>query len=260
LQYPNRKNQHPWLLLLLLLWLPACSSEDPTDTVHQSGGLTLFPGDGSVLTSDFTVRIGSDAVDSMAVYLDDTMLAVVAEPPFILPVVLGEQGPGEFSLTVTVFDGGTQEHLSANILLCFGVGLEIGNFAPSCSLEDLEGVNHSIRTPSGAKLLLLDFWATWCPPCRFALPETQRLFEEYGNQGLEVLTISNEHAEIIKSFILENDYTFPVLLDTNDFAHFVFDVRAIPKYFLIDHRGVVRYVQVGGGGPRPLEEIILELL
>jgi thiol-disulfide isomerase/thioredoxin len=245
--------------MLLLLWLPACSNDDSTGPGHQSGRLALLPVDGSVLTSDFTVTIGTDAVDSMAVYLDDTMLAVVDSPPFTLPVVLGEHGAGEYALNVTVFDGGAQEHLSANILICFGVGLDIGNFAPSCSLEDLQGANHPFRTPPGDRVLLLDFWATWCPPCRFMLPETQRLFEEYGDQGLEVLTISNENEEIVKSFVLENEYTFPVLLDTNDFAHFVFDVRAIPKYFLIDHRGVVRYVQVGTGGI-PLEEIILELL
>lgn len=259
MHHSKKKFPSPWLVLLLLFWLPACSGENPTDSGPQAGGLELYPGDGAVLTSDFTVTIGTDAVDSMTVFLADTMLAVVAEPPFSLPVVVGEHGPGEFSLTVTVFDGDAQEHLSSNILMCFGVGLGIGNYAPSCSLEDLDGNNRSFRTSRGAKLLLLDFWATWCPPCRFALPETQRLFEEYGQMGLEVLTISNESEEIVQSFILENHYTFPVLLDTNNFAHFVYDVRAIPKYFLIDHRGVVRYVQVGSGGT-PLEEVILRIL
>ena len=259
MQIPNKHCPYLWLLLLPLLLLPACSDENPTSTGDGPTGPFLVPSDGTVLLSDFVVSVGTDTIDSMAVYMDETMVAVVTAPPFTLPVVMVEHGPGEHSLAVTVYDGDAEEHLSAEILICYGVGLDIGNFAPTFSLEDMEGVTHSFRAAPGAKLLLLDFWATWCPPCIRGLPETQRLFDEYGDDGLKVLTITSESEEIVRPFIRENDYSFPVLLDTDGFGHMVFDVWAIPKYFLIDRRGVVRHVYVGGDGPI-LEDIILELL
>ena len=170
-----------------------------------------------------------------------------------------EHGPGEHSLAVVVFEGDDQEHLSADILMCYGTGLDVGNFAPAFSLRDMDGVNRSFQASHGAKVVFLDFWAVGCPPCVRGLPETQSLFEEYGENGLKVLTITGDPEEVVQPFMDQNDYSFPVLLDTDGFAHQVFDVWAIPKYFILDRQGVVRHVYVGSGGPS-LTEIIQELL
>jgi peroxiredoxin len=239
--------------------LPACSDDNPTGTGNGPTGPALFPADGAVLTSDFSVSVGTDAIDTMVVFLDETMVAVVSAPPFTLPMVMVEYGPGEHSLAVVVIDGDDQEILAADILMCYGTGLDVGNFAPTFALEDLDGKMQSFRAAPDARVLLLDFWATWCPPCVRALPETQRLFDEYGEDGLKVLTITSESQEIVRPFMREHDYSFPVLLDTEAFARMVFDVYAIPKYFVIDRSGVVRHVYVGGGGPS-LEDIIQDLL
>lgn len=253
------KNAPTLFLLLLLLGLSACSEDTPTGTGDWTSNLALSPADGAVLTADFDLRIGTSAVDSMVVFFDGERLAVVAERPFTFPFLLAKYEPGEHSLGVTVFAGDAQEQLSADVLMCHGVGHDVGNYAPSYSLDDLDGARHSFRALPDAKLLLLDFWATWCPPCRAALPETQRLYEEYGDRGLKVLTISSEYEEVIRPFISENEYSFPVLLDSDGRAHLVYGVFAIPTYFLIDQRGIVRHVQVGTGGTL-LEEIIKELL
>ena len=258
--YETYRNAPTLLLLLLLLFgLSACSDDTPTDTGDWASNLTLFPADGAVLTADFDLSIGTNAIDSMVVFFDYARLAVVAAPPFILPVTLVEHDPGEHSLVVMVFAGDAQEVLLADVLMCHGLGHDVGNFAPSFSLDDLEGVTHSFSASPDAKVLLLDFWATWCSPCVRALPETQRLFEEYGDQGLKVLTINSESEETIQPFMLENEYSFPVLLDSRGRAHLMFGVVGIPSYILIDHRGIVRHSRVGTGGT-PLEDIIKELL
>ena len=259
MQNPKKNIPILWLLLMPLFFLSACSDDNPTSTGDESTGPALFPADGAVLTSDFTVSVGTDAIDTMMVFMDEHMVAVVTAPPFTLPMAMVEHGPGEHSLAVVVIDGGDQELLAADILMCYGTGLDVGNFAPTFALEDMDGIRHSFRAAPDAQVLLLDFWATWCPPCVRALPETQRLFDEYGDEGLKVLTITSESEDIVRPFMRENDYSFPVLLDTDGFARMVFDVYGIPKYFVIDRNGVVRHVYLGGGGPS-LEEIILELM
>lgn len=255
----KRNNPHFWLLLLPLVLLSACSDNNPTSTGNGPTGPALFPADGAVLLSDFVVNVGTDAIDSMVVYMDLSEVAVVTAPPFTLPVAMVDYGHGKHYLAVVVFDGDDQEHMAADILMCYGTGLDVGNFLPTFAMADMNGTTHSFRAAPDARVLLLDFWATWCSPCVRDLPETQRLFDEYGDEGLKVLTISGESEEIVRPFIRENDYTFPVLLDTEGFARMVFDVYAIPQYFVIDRRGVVRHAYLGGGGPS-LEDIILELM
>lgn len=245
--------------LFLLLGLSACSSDTPTGTGDWKTTLNLLPADGAVITANFDLSIGATAVDSMVVYCDGSRLAVVTTAPFILPFTLVKFDPGEHSLLVDVFAGNDREQLSATVLLCHGLGTDVGYFAPSMSLVDLKGFTHELSASPGGKVLLLDFWGTWCPPCVAALPETQRLFEEYSDLGLKVLTVNSEFEEIIRPFIRENEYTFPVLLDTRQRAGMLFEIWALPAYFIIDHRGIIRHVRWGSGG-RPMEDIIKELL
>ncbi len=245
------------LSLFLSLGLAACSSDTPTDVGPLEP--TLYPADGAVLTTDFDLSIGTNAVDSIVIFLDGARLAVVMESPFVWPVALVNHSPGDHTWDVTVHAGANEQQLSAEVLMCHGIGLNVGNFAPTATMVDLDGVTQTTDPSPGTKAVLLDFWATWCPPCISALPETQRLFEVYGDQGLKVLTINDEDDETVRPFMRQNEYTFPVLHDPTGFNFSIFGVRSIPTYFIIDHRGVVRFVQVGGGGT-PLEEVISTLM
>ena len=83
---------------MLLLGLPACSNDTPTGTGDWTSSLALFPADGAVLTADFDLSIGTNAVDSMVVFFDYARLAVVDAPPFILPFTLVKHDASNISL------------------------------------------------------------------------------------------------------------------------------------------------------------------
>src|SRR4051812_4521086 len=85
------------------------------------------------------------------------------------------------------------------------MGVE-GSAAPDVSLPNArESGNFTVAGAKG-KVILMDFWATWCGPCRESMPETQALFEKYKDRGLEVVAVSDEDRETVKKFIGENPY------------------------------------------------------
>lgn len=85
--------------------------------------------------------------------------------------------------------------------------------APDFTLRDLHGNSVSLRDLRG-KVIFLNFWATWCPPCRLEMPTMERLHEEFGDQGLVILAINyRERPEEIKAFFQEHHLTFSTLLD-----------------------------------------------
>jgi len=84
---------------------------------------------------------------------------------------------------------------------------------------------------------LLNFWATWCPPCRKEMPDLQKLYRQYRDQGLTILAVSDEPRDTVAPFIEKQGYTFPVLLDPDEKVHAAYSVEGIPKSFLIDRGG-----------------------
>lgn len=115
-----------------------------------------------------------------------------------------------------------------------------GKPAPAFSLTDLDGKEHTLKSLKG-KVLLLDFWATWCPPCRRELPHVQKLHEELASQGLVVLGVNSEKDEAkLKKSLKENKITFPVLRDTERAASEAYKVTAIPRVIIIDRNGTVK--------------------
>lgn len=125
-------------------------------------------------------------------------------------------------------------------------GLPIGATAPDFKLTTLDGKTVELSQLRG-KPVFIDFWATWCGPCRRALPHTQKLFEKYGKEA-HILTINlKEDAKTVRKFLEQNQYTFPVLMDTEGTVSAAYGVRGIPHFVLIDAKGKVQFVQVGYG-------------
>jgi thiol-disulfide isomerase/thioredoxin len=104
------------------------------------------------------------------------------------------------------------------------------------TLADLQGKNWNLRELTG-KVVLVNFWATWCPPCRKEMPDLQALYDKYKGQGFVVLSISDEEATKVSPFIVEKKISYPVLLDPGSKVHKEFIVEGIPKSFVYDRAG-----------------------
>ena len=85
--------------------------------------------------------------------------------------------------------------------------------------------------------MLVNFWATWCPPCRKEMPDLQALYDRYKDQGFVVVSISDEEAAKVQPFIAEQKITYPVLLDPGRKVNDLFQVEGIPKSFVYDRSG-----------------------
>ena len=111
--------------------------------------------------------------------------------------------------------------------------------APDFSLKDLKGNVVSLAQFRG-KVVFLDFWATWCPPCRMSMPAVQKFHREYADRGLVVLGLSvDEDTSGVAEFVARMGVTYPILLvgDSGVDAHY--GVSAVPSFLLIDKKGRV---------------------
>jgi peroxiredoxin len=104
------------------------------------------------------------------------------------------------------------------------------------TLKDLSGKSWTFSELRG-KVVLVNFWATWCPPCRKEMPDLEKLYERFGSKGLVVLGISDEEAAKVEPFIRERKVSFPVLLDPGRKVNEMFVVDGIPKSFVYDRDG-----------------------
>lgn len=137
-------------------------------------------------------------------------------------------------------------------------GLPIGSKAPDFKLTTLDGKTVELSKLRG-KPVFIDFWATWCEPCRRALPHTQKLAEKYGKDA-HILAINiREDADTIREFLQNNQYTFTVPMDTDGAVATQYGVRGIPHFVLINAQGKIQFVQVGyGSGVEKRFEIELQ--
>jgi peroxiredoxin len=107
---------------------------------------------------------------------------------------------------------------------------------PEFSLKDLSGKAWTFADLRG-KVVLVNFWATWCPPCRKEMPDLETLYGRFGSKGLVVLGISDEEAAKVEPFIRKRKVSFPVLLDPKRKVNDLFVVDGIPKSFVYDREG-----------------------
>ena len=104
------------------------------------------------------------------------------------------------------------------------------------TLSDLQGKSWHLRELKG-KVVLVNFWATWCPPCRKEMPDLDALYQKFKDQGLVVLAIDDEEAAKVAPFITERKISYPVLLDPGRKVNEAFVVEGIPKSFVYDRDG-----------------------
>jgi thiol-disulfide isomerase/thioredoxin len=118
---------------------------------------------------------------------------------------------------------------------------------PALTLPDLNGKHHSLKSFKG-KVLLVNFWATWCPPCRIEMPSMWRLKNKLKNRPFEILAVDmGEEQKIVRAFLPDDmERDFIVLLDSEGKALKEWKIFAFPTSFLIGKQGKIRYALYGG--------------
>jgi thiol-disulfide isomerase/thioredoxin len=122
--------------------------------------------------------------------------------------------------------------------------LEVGKAAPPFKLSDLRGREFSLDQYKG-KVVLLDFWATWCSPCRMTMPLLEKLRHEY-HGGLVLLAINLQETEdVVRDYVRQQNLSSQVLLDEEGSVAEAYGAQSIPMQVLIDKNGSIRFVQLG---------------
>jgi peroxiredoxin len=104
------------------------------------------------------------------------------------------------------------------------------------TLTDMTGKRWTLKELRGS-VVLVNFWATWCPPCRKEMPDMEALHQRFGPKGLVILAISDEEAGKVQPFIAERHLSYPILLDPGRKVNELFRIEGIPKSFVYDREG-----------------------
>ncbi len=135
---------------------------------------------------------------------------------------------------------------------------EIGAPAPDFDLETLSGNRVSLKDFRG-KPVLLNFWATWCGPCRVEMPAIQSRFEE-NKSDLVVLAINfDEPKEQVQAFVQELGLTFTVLLDPGGKVQSLYEIRGYPSTYIVDEVGIIRIKHIGVVTVGQLDEFLSQV-
>ena len=137
--------------------------------------------------------------------------------------------------------------------------------APDFTAKDLEGKSVTLSELLKSGPVLLDFWTTYCKPCKLELPELDRLHRTYREKGLQVVAIAQDctkTVKLVKPYVQQRKYEMIVLLDTNKKIGNQYSVRAHPTSFLIDTNGLIVHFAQGynRGDEKNLEELVRGLL
>lgn len=126
------------------------------------------------------------------------------------------------------------------------IGPQVGQFAPDFSLLDLDGMLRRLSDYRG-KVVLLNFWSTWCTPCREEMPSMQRAYERLRKKGFEILAVSLnvEGKPPVEAFMKELKLSFPALLDPKKEAGRLYRIYALPTTFLLEKDGRIAYKLIG---------------
>lgn len=132
--------------------------------------------------------------------------------------------------------------------------------APDFTLTDLNGQTLSLADFEG-KVIFLNFWATWCPPCRQEIPGFIEIYEKYKEKGLVIIGVSvdREGADKVRKFVLDNNITYPVAMFTEEIIKAYQPGRFIPTTIIIDKQKKIRDKHVGYMDKETLEKYFLDL-
>lgn len=139
------------------------------------------------------------------------------------------------------------------------MGLQEGDKAPDFELQTLDQKSIKLSNMVGKKVIL-NFWATWCPPCKAEMPHMQEFYDEQKGNGIEILavnlTTAEKNADDIGVFVNDYGLTFPILLDSQGEIGQVYQAFSIPTSYIIDSKGIIRKKIVGPMDKEMMKELI----
>jgi peroxiredoxin len=120
--------------------------------------------------------------------------------------------------------------------------VKLGEPAPNFQLRDLQGRLVALSDMRG-KVVMVNFWATWCGPCRVEMPAMEQLYQTFSRKDFEILAVSTdaEGVSVTKPFQKENRLTFPILHDADYRVGLIYGARSLPMTFMVDRQGIVRH-------------------
>jgi thiol-disulfide isomerase/thioredoxin len=227
---PAAAGEHPWLGL-------AMDKDAAKSTgVRVSHVVRGSPADRAGLREgDRVVRVGTTSV----LHAVDVVRTVA------------QHAVGE-TLEIGYLRTGTAEQVGRAVLARFPSSDDmmrmdlVGAFAPDW--KHVQGVSGAVPSSLAAlrgHVVVLDFWATWCGPCRIVMPKLSALQQRYGAQGLRVVGLSTEDAGDVAAFAQHISVAYPIAVDTQSETTRDYGVSSLPTLVVVDKRGVVRDVSVG---------------
>jgi thiol-disulfide isomerase/thioredoxin len=136
------------------------------------------------------------------------------------------------------------------------IPLAVNYPSPKLKLQDLSGRSVTFLDYTG-KVVLVNLWATWCPPCRAEMPALQAFFDRYKNEGLVIVGINQEETlGVVEPFVKEFGLSFPIWMDEKYLAQREFNTASLPSSYVIDRKGRVRLMWIGGISKQNLEKFL----
>ena len=140
--------------------------------------------------------------------------------------------------------------------------VKVKQTAPDFTLESNKGTNIRLKDLRGI-VVMINFWATWCAPCRKELPLLNSLYNKYKSKGFVLLGVNiDDKSELAKKMIKELKINFPVLFDKTQSTSETYDLQAMPSTFIVDKNGIIRFSHYGykSGYEKKYEKDVKSLL
>lgn len=134
------------------------------------------------------------------------------------------------------------------ILLCLSatvaMAMKVGDAAPDFAVLDMQGIQRTLTDYQG-QIVIVNFWATYCPPCRQEKPSMEQLYQNNKDQGLQVLAVTGEKKRSIERYLKKAPLGFTVLRDEKGTMHRAYGVLSYPQSFIVDRHGTIVHVFFG---------------